>query len=493
MKKTYSYLLILATLGICMLPFLPAPVFGNDRWSAFLGRFHILLVHFPVVMVMALIWLELARWWQPSVRWTNLLRPVWMISLLSCFSTVIAGYLLYLTGEYQGDLVRQHLWGGVLLTGTLVVLYFLRKQLEVRPLFISSNKLMRIAYPSLLMISAGLVIYTSHLGGSLTHGPGFLTEHLPAWRKASPTAIEQKPPEMLLVFQDLILPALDARCLSCHNEHKTKGDLLMTSFAALSKGGKSGKPMLVEGQPEQSELYRRIILPTTDDEHMPPPEKPGLSEDEIALIRWWITEGASPDMLLGEGPPGTEGIALIQRYLPTLYEAQRLKVRQQEELAVLQKELSKLGGKLDLVIAPDVDAPGYFAVSQSIPPGNINDQTLSKLLPYASLLSKISLPGAEITDDGLYSLSKMNDLNQLYLPKTCIKGEGLAYLQALTNLKVLNLSYSFLKDEGALHLLKLPQLEKVYLFGTEVQANVLEALRKHMPKVKILEEEGPYF
>ena len=418
----------------------------------------------------------------------SLLPVVWTATVLSCFFTVLAGYLLYLSGEYQGDLIRRHLWGGVGLTVVLAGSTFLRFPLQNR-----LNKKLRLVYPSLLAVMGFLAIYTSHLGGSITHGPDFLTAYLPSLKKEKPAAIEQKPPQELLVFQDLIMPALENKCLSCHNEHKTKGGLLMTSFTALAKGGKSEKTSLVAGQPQASEFYHRIVLPANDEDRMPPPEKPGLSEDEITLIHWWIEEGASPDQMLGEGPTDAAGQAMINRYLPTLFRAERLKARQQTETAALAKELKKLGEKLNLVIKPDADAEGFFAVSMSIPPSVIDDQTISKLLPYAEVFSKISLPGSLITDDGLYELSKMPHLQKLFLPKTCIKGEGLPYLESSSELKELNLSYSYLTDEGALHLLKLPQLEKVYVFGTETDSTVLNAMRKNQPVLQVLEEEGPYY
>lgn len=490
MKRRTNYLILflLAAVGILALPFLPLPEGERSHWNYFIGRFHILLVHFPVVMILVLVALELWEWRSPAAQWGNLLPTIWGISLFSCFFTVLAGYSLLRTGEYQGELVGQHLWGGVILSLCLILATLIRFE------WISGfARVKKIAYPTLLLALAGLVIYTSHLGGSLTHGPDFLTEHAPQLRPLPSSEAEQKPVTELLVFQDLLLPALENRCISCHNENKTKGDLLMTSFAALQKGGKSAKPMLVAGEPEASEMYHRILLPLSDDDRMPPNQKTGLSEDEVALLHWWITEGASPEMKLGEGPPGPDGPALMERYLPQLFQAQRLKLRQAEEMEALSQELAKVGEKLQLIIEPDVNAPGYFAVSQTIPPGLVNNESLVKLRPYATLISKLSLPGSDITDDGLYEIARMTNLQQLYLPKTCINGEGLAYLQSLKSLRTLNLSFSFLKDEGVLKLLDLSPLKKVYLFGTEVHPNVLEAIRKNSPTLQLLEEEGPYF
>ena len=486
MKKNLLFLLILA---IGILPFLPEPTAETtSSWTTFLGRFHILLLHFPVVLVLVLVILELGKSKWPQWNASTLSLPVWAVTLSSCVLSVLAGYMLYRSGEYQGELVRDHLWGGVLLTLFLDGAAFLQFGLREKT-FRWHQGIQKV----LLILTGILVIYTSHLGGSLTHGPEFLTEYAPSLQTDPVSAMEQKPKEELLIFQDLIMPVLDKRCLSCHNEYKTKGDLLMTSYTALMKGGKSGKTMLVPGEPEASEFFHRITLPDDDDDHMPPPEKPGLQEDEIALINWWIQQGADPEMQLGQGPDSPADKAVIDRLLPNLFQAQRLKLRQEKEQAALLLELKKMAEPLGLKIEPDREVPGFFAVAQTIPPQVVNDAAIGELLAYAEVFSKISLPGALITDDGLFELSKMVNLQKLYLPKTCIKGPGLVYLQSLPALEEINLSYTFLNDAGALNLMHLPQLKKVFLYGTEVQANVLEALRSNLPEVEIAEVEGSYF
>ena len=50
----------------------------------------------------------------------------------------------------------------------------------------------------------------------------------------------------------------------------------------------------VAGSLEKSDLYRRITLPTDDEEFMPTDGKPALKPDEIKLIAEWIMAGAQP-------------------------------------------------------------------------------------------------------------------------------------------------------------------------------------------------------
>src|SRR5690606_21029348 len=70
------------------------------------------------------------------------------------------------------------------------------------------------------------------------------------------------------LYLDVVAPALEQRCASCHNDGKRKGGLMVTSHEALLKGGESGA-VIVAGRPEASDLYRRITLPHDDEAFMP--------------------------------------------------------------------------------------------------------------------------------------------------------------------------------------------------------------------------------
>lgn len=473
-------ILIVSSLITLGLPFLPLPESAANNFLLFLGRFHPLILHFPIVLVLLLAGLEVNTVFRKKSS-TAFTKNLLILSLISTFLTVLIGFFLYQSGDYQGQMVRQHLWGAVLLNLSLSAATFAFWQTKTR------------FYQASLFLSVIILLYTSHIGGSITHGPDFLTEYMPSLKAPKAAPVEAKAQHELLVFEDLIMPALEDRCQSCHNAYKTKGGLLLTSYEDIQKGGKSGKPMLVSQNANASELYHRIILPMDDDEHMPPAEKPALSEEEIVLIQWWIQKGAAFDMQVGQNPPDSISVVL-QNYLPELYQAERLKLRQTEEQEALAKELADFGQEIGLVIEPDpASTAGHFAVSMQIPPAFVDNSTLEKLRPYAALFSKVSLPGAEITEDGLFVLSKMPNLKHLYLPKTCIKGQGLPYLKSLEKLEAINLSHTFLNNEGILNLSHLPQVKTVYIFRTNTDTLVLNALRKNLATMNILDEEGPYY
>ncbi|HTG44217.1 MAG TPA: c-type cytochrome domain-containing protein [Verrucomicrobiae bacterium] len=94
-------------------------------------------------------------------------------------------------------------------------------------------------------------------------------------------------------FRREIAPLLQAKCLACHNAEKAKGGYRLHTFDSLLHAGKSKKPPLVPGKPEQSELFLRIIAADPDD-RMPQKDEP-LGQTQIDLIQRWIREGANLD------------------------------------------------------------------------------------------------------------------------------------------------------------------------------------------------------
>src|SRR4030095_9423082 len=92
-------------------------------------------------------------------------------------------------------------------------------------------------------------------------------------------------------FAKDIQPILQKRCIECHGPDKQKGKLRLDSKEAAFKGGKEG-PVIMPGNAEKSELYRRITLPKGDDDVMPN-EGELLTKAQTDLVRDWINQGAA--------------------------------------------------------------------------------------------------------------------------------------------------------------------------------------------------------
>ena len=92
-----------------------------------------------------------------------------------------------------------------------------------------------------------------------------------------------------------IRPILSDKCFHCHGQDasKRKGDLRLDIRDAAIKPSKAGDRAIIPGDPDKSELIKRVEL-RHDDEDAMPPEKSGkpMTSEENKLLRQWIAEGA---------------------------------------------------------------------------------------------------------------------------------------------------------------------------------------------------------
>ena len=106
-------------------------------------------------------------------------------------------------------------------------------------------------------------------------------------------------------FESQIEPIFQSRCAECHGEDKQKGQFRVDRLAALLKGGDTGEPAVIPGNPKESFLVKAIRHDESGYE-MPPKGKK-LADSEIALIETWIREGAKTPSRYG---PADEKVEL---------------------------------------------------------------------------------------------------------------------------------------------------------------------------------------
>ena len=91
-------------------------------------------------------------------------------------------------------------------------------------------------------------------------------------------------------YSSQVKPILNKKCITCHGGVRRKGGFsVLFRSEALAKT-ESGKMAIIPGDPEHSELIRRITNKDPE-ERMPYKHEP-LSAEEISLLRRWIKEGA---------------------------------------------------------------------------------------------------------------------------------------------------------------------------------------------------------
>ena len=452
----------------------------------FIGRLHPLILHFPIVLIILALLFEVAgRFYRLKIG-ENTVLVLLVAAAFSAMVSVAAGFFLFASGDYSGQLMERHFWGGAI-TGasiffTLGLFYIYRSTTRLYPLYFGC-----------LLLTNAAVGYTSHLGGSITHGQDYLTEHL-QFVMHSLDENGAKPESEMLIFEDMIAPVFEAKCMSCHNDQRAKGNLVMSSYQSMLKGGDSDIPPVTPGEPEESELYKRVILPEDHKDRMPPEGKTPMKESEIALLKFWIVSGASDSLRVTEARKVDTMQQVVEGLLPELAKYRRRFRIEKMKLEKLEEELQEVATKLDITIRRDsLSDENRFTIAMKFPPAPFTNDQFRELSPYFEAFSKVSLTSSGIDDAGLYYIGQMKNLRELYLQKTALDGSGIVYLQDLPNLEVLNLSFTKIDDKTAIDLLKMPNLREVYLYRTNTSMQVIEALRKYKPSVRFLLEEGPYF
>jgi hypothetical protein len=95
-------------------------------------------------------------------------------------------------------------------------------------------------------------------------------------------------------FERDVLPVFYHHCFGCHSEKqaKPKGKLRLDTAEGIR-----GSEVIVAGKPDDSELLKRVSLPHTDEDVMPPLKGGAqpLNDAERATLRQWIADGAKLD------------------------------------------------------------------------------------------------------------------------------------------------------------------------------------------------------
>jgi WD40 repeat protein len=117
-----------------------------------------------------------------------------------------------------------------------------------------------------------------------------------------------------------VAPIFAKYCSGCHNDTDLEGDLSLSSFAKLQKGGEKGA-IVVPSRADASLLMR--MLAGEVEPSMPPKDNPRPTEADIKLLRAWIDAGAKgPDGKQSEFPdiaaPKIAPAAGVQPYITSL-------------------------------------------------------------------------------------------------------------------------------------------------------------------------------
>jgi len=456
----------LATLIECV----PPDGMLRPGFLLFLGRFHPLVVHLPIALILLLPVFEipfpfLAR----SARRATSAILVFS-AIITLIGAIIFGWLLAYAGGYQGTLLMQHAWAAVI-TGTLLAIAAL----------VWNRNLPRIA---LILASVAAVSLTGHLGGELSHGVDYLTEYAPAPIRlllSGESKIAETKCDMT-VYTAVIAPAIKRSCLQCHNSGTANGGLDMSSLKSLMKGGQDG-PVIIPGKPDESLMIKRVCLAPDDPKSMPPAPKQPLTSAELSILRAWIAMGAKPDTEIGS----LTGLPLEGRNLvSSRRRALRPKPPELSDPTQAMPAISKAAKAAGVRIIPLSANPKEGLSLQTFGRGEaVDDSKIAMIAPAAPFLVEAKLANTKITDKSLTTLATFPNLREVDLSETAITGAGASKILALPHLEVLILTGTDVDDAWLKGIHVGTALRTLGLFQTKVTEQAIEAVKKANPKLTI--------
>jgi uncharacterized membrane protein len=442
----------------------------------FLGRFHVLALHLPIGIVIVAVVLDFAA---RSERYRALAQAspfLWGAAAVSAVLTVALGYLHFAEGSFAGPSGSAHR-----LFGTVTMLVMLLGW------WLAARAPRTWLQPAVGVVALVLVSITGHYGGNLTHGPTFLLEHAPGFLRSllGAEAARPRPASVALAdpYLDVVQPLLRQRCGTCHGGEKREGSFSIATYESTLAGGDTGRAV-VPGDLEGSELYFRITLPPDDDRHMPAEGKTPPTQDQIAIIKWWIEKRAPHATTIADVglDPAIEPLLAAQLGLAGAAAATAAPAAAVTADQGLVEKLYAAGFLVRQVSQSDPK----LVVSVSSPGTALDEAALRALAAAGAQVVDLNLQNASIDDDDLAGLAGLAGLTNLRLSRNEITDRGIATLARLPKLASLNLyGNGGVTDAGAETLGRIATLERVYLWQTGVTNAGAAKLRTARPGLAV--------
>ncbi len=294
-----------------------------------------------------------------------------------------------------------------------------------------------------------------------------------------------------LVYKDVVVPIIQAKCVKCHGKDKSKGKLRMHTLADLMKGGSDGATTVVVGKPAESLMIKRSLLPLDDEDHMPPKEEKQVTKDEIAILQWWIEQGANESLTLAAAKKTPEVEAALKALATVVpsrdagqakpaslkLKAKPLTAEEKNAAAKVTTKMTALNASL-MPVALDTEQLRFGCINAA---DKFGDKELAELAPVAPQIVWVELGRSKVTDEGLATIAKMPNLERLHLENTAVTDAGMDQLAGLAHLEYLNLYATKVTDAGVMKLSGIKSLKKIFLWQTAVTKDGAKKLEAAIP------------
>lgn len=440
--------------------------------SEFIGRFHPVLVHLPIGILLLAVLFHLLSY----KKGFETLRPAIKISLLigtiAAIASCISGWMLSSSGEYEEALVSTHQWLGIGLALVSVLAWLL---------MMKNSGLVKWLMPLIGL----LIIITGHLGGSLTHGEDYLTQGLSSGTNNNTTVKTITNVQQAVVYTDIVQPILQSKCYSCHGPAKQKGKLRLDEPPFIDKGGEEGK-VLIAGNAGESEMIKRLLLPLDNKDHMPPKQKLQPSKAEIELLSWWVASGADYHKKTAELNQPEK----IKPYLTSLQtgstagnDISMSDVPEEKVDKAPEEAIMKLRG-LNVAVNPVSQNSNYLSVN-FVAVDSVTAQHTELLQELGKQVAWLKLGNTKINDAVMNVVGNLPSLTKLFLNNSNVTDRSLVHLNKLSKLQYLNLSSTSVTTTGINSLTSLKNVRQLFVYQTVLGPRGLDKLKKSFPSALI--------
>jgi hypothetical protein len=224
-----------------------------------------------------------------------------------------------------------------------------------------------------------------------------------------------------------------------------------------------------------------MLLPESDEHHMPPKGKLQPTTQEIALIKWWLENGADKGSLVADIPkddPIVQLLSLVKSdILPIKPSLPRL-----EPLTLTV--INKLSDQGFMLVPIDKELNYYkLIISKFV---NKDLKVLDDLKAY---FLELQINNETISPQLCETITSLPNLRKLKLANSTFEKESILNVENMTQMEVLNL----VGTKGVNENFKIsnlpPNLKSIYLYKSDFYNVFLQMMKKY-PKITI--DTGEY-
>lgn len=449
------------------------------NWEVFIGRFHPLMVHLPIgIFILGYLFELMLRFgFSNLIHSRKIVVVTYCIGLFSGIVAAVTGWLLSFSNNYGFESLNDHKLLGIVTLGAmlLVVIYQIKAP--------DSKANLKLMSSTLAIV---LTVFTGHLGGNITHGRTFLTEYGPTIFKVNENSFQEtvskKQPDSVQIYSDIIKPLIHNNCFACHNSNDNYGGLILENYNDFFKESDHSMPVM-SGNPDKSELFKRVSLPNNNEKVMPPKGQ-RFSYTDIQILKYWIENGADSLASFNSSNMDKELVSLINRDYGLDYSSrpyyEKVQVDSLDEKLLTQLRRSGFKsnylGKNNLLM--DVEFRG----------DSIGIEHIDILNLISSQITFLKISNCNLSDELVEKIGNIEHLTKIDFSKNKITDSVVSFLIEQENLEVANLNETSITKTPLQQLLSESAVQRIYVWNTKLTTEDVLSLKKSYPDVEIISQ-----